>query len=104
MDLDSEQTAELHTLYIFTHGKGSLHINNEQYHLSADKYYMLSPGAALQIKNEANTPLRFYQITFAVIRVGNPRHETYPENIFPGRYEFAVYPFTRFIRLIEGLY
>lgn len=65
---------------------------------------MLSPGAALQIKNEANTPLRFYQITFAVIRVGNPRHETYPENIFPGRYEFAVYPFTRFIRLIEGLY
>ncbi|QMV45026.1 ABC transporter substrate-binding protein [Cohnella cholangitidis] len=97
-------TAELHTLLIITTGTGSLSLNDSSVRYTADKCFLLSPGTSYRIDNEYDNAVSFYRITFAAIRIGDSRHETYTGNILTDRHELSAYPFTRFVRLAEELY
>lgn len=100
-----EQANDQHSLYVFSSGNGSLHINHKLYHLSLDtKCYIASPGTVVQIENLTDAPLQYYHITFTAIRVGNTTHETFTDNIIPGQNEFTMQHFSRFISLAEDLH
>lgn len=98
------QTTNNHTLLVFTNGKGNVHIDANLFQLLPDKCYSLPPGSTFHIENGYDSEIRFYQITFTVIQVGNPQHKAYSGNILPDKHEIAVYPFSRLIRLTEELY
>jgi len=97
-------TSDIHTLLIFTTGSGSLLLDGKTIYFTADKCYLLSPGTSLQIDNEYDNAVRYYQITFTAIQLGNSQHDSYTGSIFSDRFELSAYPFSRLIRLTEELY
>lgn len=97
-------TSDTHSLFLFTKGMGSLHIDDSTCHFTADKCYMISPGRSLLIENEYGTAISFYRITFSAIQIGENQHVSYIGNILSDRYEMTAYPFSRLIRQTEELY
>ncbi|WP_343221927.1 helix-turn-helix domain-containing protein [Paenibacillus tritici] len=96
------QTAKEHTLLLFTGGRGELSIP-EQTSISVhgDKCCLLSPGTSYSIDNQELT-LYYYLLSFTAITTGDSP-ATYLDELFPGRQELLVHPFTRVIRLAEEL-
>ncbi|MEK3833714.1 helix-turn-helix domain-containing protein [Paenibacillus sp. FSL R7-0128] len=100
--ISAVQTAEQHTLLLFTGGRGELGIT-EQTSLSvhADKCCLLPPGTSYSLDNRELT-LYFYVLTFAALTTGDSP-AFYVDELLPGQKELIVHPFTRVIRLAEEL-
>ncbi|WP_240470181.1 hypothetical protein [Brevibacillus laterosporus] len=95
------ETSHYHTLFIFSKGKGTIHIGTDVFQLLPEKCYSLPPGSKVQIENGYDSEIQFYQITFTVIQIGESQHTTYSGNILPDKQEIAVYPFSRLYRLAK---
>lgn len=100
--ISAVQTAEQHTLLLFTGGRGELGIT-EQTSLSvhADKCCLLPPGTSYSLDNRELT-LYYYVLTFAAFTTGDSPAFCLDE-LLPGQKELIVHPFTRVIRLAEEL-
>lgn len=100
--ISAVQTAEQHTLLLFTGGRGELGIT-EQTSLSvhADKCCLLPPGTSYSLENRELT-LYYYVLTFAAVTTGDSP-AFYVAELLPGQKELIVHPFTRVIRLAEEL-
>lgn len=96
------QTADQHTLLVFTGGRGHLTMEGQPaVPVNADKCCLLSPGISYSTDNQEMT-LYYYRITFTAIAAGDPL-VPYIDELLPGRKELIVHPFTRVIRLAEEL-
>ncbi|GIP23409.1 hypothetical protein J22TS3_36840 [Paenibacillus sp. J22TS3] len=91
-----------HTLILFVDGHGALNIHQQHYNFSIGTCYLLPPGTAFQIDNSAGTPLKYCQITFNAVKVGESP-ETYNADIINGGHELVIPHPARLIRLAEEL-
>jgi hypothetical protein len=100
--VSAAQTAGLHTLLIFTGGRGRLCVADQPaVPVNADKCCLLSPRTSYSTENGEMT-LYYYLISFAAITADDPPASCIDE-LLPGRKELIVHPFTRVIRLAEEL-
>lgn len=93
-----------YTLIIFITGCGTLSIDDKPYLVSIGKSFLLPPNSVLDLSDIDKQSYRFYILSFTAIQLEQQVPSTYKEKLLSDQVEYAIYPYSRFIRLAEELY